>query len=177
MGYLNLTKTLKKLRIENELTQRELAQKAGVSQAHIAKIENGKVDPRLSTINKLLSVLEESGEKCKDIMTKDLVFTRPNEKIKEVVDKMKKYGISQIPVIEENKVKGNLTEKKIVSNLKKDLGSKQVKEVMGRAPPIIPAESSVKAIKPLLEDYQAVLVRKDKKIVGIISRSDLLKAI
>lgn len=177
MSYLNLTKTLKKLRIENELTQRELAQKAGVSQAHIAKIENGKVDPRLSTINKLLSVLEESGEKCKDIMTKDLVFTRPNEKIKEVVDKMKKYGISQIPVIEENKVKGNLTEKKIVSNLKKGLGSKQVKEVMGRAPPIIPAESSVKAIKPLLEDYQAVLVRKDKKVVGIISRSDLLKAI
>lgn len=48
---------IKKMRIEAGLTQNELARMIGVSQAHIAKIENEKVDPRLSTINKILQVL------------------------------------------------------------------------------------------------------------------------
>lgn len=177
VSYLNLIKTLKKLRTKNDLTQRELAQKAGVSQAHIAKIENGKVDPRLSTLKKLFSVLKRSGKKCEDIMTKDLISVSPDRKIKNVINKMKEYDISQIPVIKESKVIGNLTEKKIVSHFKKGLGSKQVKEIMGKGPPIVPAKSSIEAIKPLLEDYQAVLVRKNKEVTGIISRADLLRAI
>ncbi|MCK4313359.1 helix-turn-helix domain-containing protein, partial [Candidatus Bathyarchaeota archaeon] len=49
-----ITRTvLKKLRIKAGLTQKRLAELAGVSQAHIAKIEQGKVDPRLSTVNKV----------------------------------------------------------------------------------------------------------------------------
>ncbi|MEM2355857.1 MAG: helix-turn-helix domain-containing protein, partial [Candidatus Bathyarchaeia archaeon] len=41
--------TIKKLRLEAKLTQKKLAELVGVSQAHIAKIEQGRVDPRLST--------------------------------------------------------------------------------------------------------------------------------
>ncbi len=50
---------IKKLRIEAGLTQRQLAELARVSQAHVAKIEKGRVDPRLSTVNRILQVLTE----------------------------------------------------------------------------------------------------------------------
>ena len=40
-------------RKELGLTQREFAQKTGVAQSTIADIENGNVDPRLSTLVKL----------------------------------------------------------------------------------------------------------------------------
>jgi len=47
---------LRKLRLDAELTQQELADKAGITQAHVAAIEGGR-DVRLSTLKKLFKVL------------------------------------------------------------------------------------------------------------------------
>lgn len=51
---------LKKLREEMELTQRNLAKKAGVSMQTICNIEKGKYEPNLATIRKLCKVLKIS---------------------------------------------------------------------------------------------------------------------
>ena len=48
---------LRSLRKKANLTQKELAMKAGISQALIARIEAGDVDPRVSTLRKILIVL------------------------------------------------------------------------------------------------------------------------
>jgi len=40
-----------------------------------------------------------------------------------------------------------------------------------------PPNTLVDAIRPLLERHQGVLVKRSKELVGIISRSDLLKTI
>lgn len=58
---------LKRLREDAGMTQCQLAQLIGVTQAHIAKIENTKVDPRLSTVNRILQVLTEG--KGKNVKT------------------------------------------------------------------------------------------------------------
>lgn len=50
---------IRKIRKELGITQEELAKKAGVTQAYIAKLEAGKVDPRLSTLNRILQALLE----------------------------------------------------------------------------------------------------------------------
>ena len=61
---------IKKLRIKAGMSQSELAKKAGVSQAHIAKIETGKVDPRFSTVKRILECLqEEEKDHCTKYMT------------------------------------------------------------------------------------------------------------
>ena len=52
--------TLAKARAELGLTQKELANKVGVSQAYIAKLEGGEVNPTLERIGSLLAVLELS---------------------------------------------------------------------------------------------------------------------
>ena len=51
---------LKKRRNELGLTQSDLAKRAGVSQPLIARIESGDVDPRLSTVRKILEAFEEA---------------------------------------------------------------------------------------------------------------------
>ena len=49
--------TLAKARAELGLTQKELADKVGVSQAYVSKLEGGEANPTLERIGSLLAVL------------------------------------------------------------------------------------------------------------------------
>lgn len=169
---------LKKLREDAGLTQRQLAQLIGITQAHIAKIENNKVDPRLSTVNRILQILTEGeGKKCKDIMTKNVISTKPTDKILKVSRIMREKAVSQLPVIEKDKLIGTVTEESIIKNLSSTIAEATVEEIMEPPLPSVPEETSVSVVRPLLEDHLGVLVAKKGDIVGIITRSDLLKTV
>ena len=45
------------------LKQTELAKRAGISQSMVARIEAGNVDPRISTLNKIIVVLNSAAPK------------------------------------------------------------------------------------------------------------------
>jgi len=168
----------KKLRIDAGLTQRQLAQLVGISQAHIAKIENGKVDPRLSTVNKILQVLTEGeGRKCEDIMTRNLILAKPNDKILKISEVMMKKAISQLPVMQNGKIIGTVTEESIIKNLHINIADETAKKIMDPPLPCLSEDTSIGIIRPLLEDYPGVLVMRKGDVVGIITRSDLLKTV
>jgi len=170
--------TLKKLRAEAGLTQRQLAELVGISQAHIAKIERENVDPRLSTVNKILQVLTEGeGKKCKDIMTTEVFFAKPKDTILKISKLMMNHAISQLPVIENGKVIGTVTEESIIKNLSSNIADEKVEEIMETPLPSVPENTSISMIHPLLEDHSGVLVIRKGDVVGIITRSDLLKII
>jgi len=169
---------LRRLRIEAGLTQRELAELIGVSQAHIAKIEKENVDPRLSTVNKILQVLTEGeGKKCGEIMTRQVISARPTDKIMRISQLMMKHAISQLPVLEGGKIVGTITEESIVRNLSSGLAEEKVEKIMQAPLPSVPEDTNLSMIRPLLQDHPAVLVVRRGEIVGIIARSDLLKVI
>ncbi len=171
-------KLIKKLRKEARLTQKKLAELAGVSQAHIAKIEQGKVDPRLSTVNKIIEVLTEGRKrKCKDIMTKGVLFARPEDDVLKVSEIMVKNAISQMPVLNGKKVVGTITEESIIRNLGANVAKEKVKNVMDPPLPMVSEETPIEAVHSLLERYQGVLVAREGEILGILTRSDLLKTI
>lgn len=174
-----ITRTmLKRLRIEAGLTQKALAEQVGVSQAHIAKIEQRKVDPRLSTINKILQVLTEGEKKrCRDIMTKGVLLAKPSDSTLKVSEVMVRHAISQMPVIDKNKVVGTITEESIIRNLSSNIAAKKVKNIMDPPLATVSEDTSLNAILPLLERHQGVLVKRGKKLVGIITRSDMLKTL
>ncbi len=54
MSYFNAAR-LRRLRIAKRLSLTDVSNKTGVSRAQISLIENGKADPRISTIVRLLS--------------------------------------------------------------------------------------------------------------------------
>jgi predicted transcriptional regulator len=170
--------SLKKLRTEAGLTQKRLAELVGMSQAHIAKIERGKVDPRLSTINKILAVLAEGKKsRCGDIMTKDVLFAKPQNSILKVSEVMVRHGISQMPVLNGSRIIGTITEEDIIRNLSATIAEEKVQKIMDPPLPTASEETSVDAVRPLLERHQGILVTRGKEFVGIITRSDLLKTI
>ena len=48
---------LKRLRVLNAVTQAELAQKAGLTPAAVARIERNEAEPRMTTLRKLAEAL------------------------------------------------------------------------------------------------------------------------
>ncbi|MEM5871344.1 MAG: CBS domain-containing protein [Candidatus Aenigmatarchaeota archaeon] len=179
MTFLITGEYLKKLRLENGLSQTELAKLVDVSQAHIAKIENGKVDPRLSTINKILFVLtkrkieKKHTKKCKDIMSK-VVYIKPETPVKKIVELMKNFGFSQVPVIENGRQIGSITEETLLYNIGKNIYKLKAKDICDKPFPVVDVNESVEIAFPILNTSPAVLVSEKGKICGIITKSDLL---
>lgn len=170
--------TLKKMRIEAGLTQIELAKMVGVSQAHIAKIEGEKVDPRLSTVNKILQVLMGGGgKKCSEIMTREVITAKPDDKVRRVSELMVKHAISQLPIVDGDRVVGTITEETIIRNLSSTIADEKVERIMEPPLPSVPEYTKISTVRPLLQTYPGVLVTKKGEVVGIITRSDVLKVI
>ncbi len=168
-------KLIKKMREEAGLTQQKLADLVGISQAHVAKIENEKVNPRLSTINRIISVLKTNNKiKSKDFVTRDVIFAGPEDTIDYISKLMREKDISQIPVWEKERCVGCITEKTIVRNLNNISKSTKVKELMDESCPIISSNDDIDVVKTLLEYHEAVLVSDKGRIIGIVTKSDLL---
>lgn len=169
-------KTIKELRDEAGLSQAELARLAKVSQAHIAKIESGKVDPRLSTVNRILFVLSHSGRKktCRSVMNPNIVSIYPDEPATEAIHRMRKMGFSQLPVMDGEIQIGSIDESSIVHNLDRGIKRLQVRNIMNKPFPLVDARDPVEILPPLLDFHSAVLVAEKGRIKGIITKSDLL---
>ncbi len=167
---------IKELREKLGISQTELAERAGVTQAHIAKIESEKVDARLSTINKILMVLEsnQSEAKCKNLMARRMIFISPTDKVSKAIQAMRRHNIDQIPVIEKNKVVGSIRDTTVIRNLEKNISEKRVRDIMEEPFPIISSEDGTEVAKSLLDFHQAVLVTEKGKLAGIITKSNLL---
>ena len=168
---------IRMLRRRYGFSQHELAKRVGVSQAHIAKIESGKVDPRLSTVNKIIDVLENAGMKmkCRDIMTKRVIYARSNDSVMHVIEMMKRHGISQIPVIENGMQIGSITESTLFNSIDIDLSTATVEDIMDDPMPMLSENASIEEAKEMLKFAPGIVVVSGGKIAGIITKSDLLK--
>lgn len=168
------------------LTQKTLAKIAGVSQSFIAKIEAGKMDPSYSKAKAIFDILEkmEAGEThtAKEILHEGVVGVQKNDKVAKAIKLMMEHGFSQLPVFNDGKCVGCISEKTILSQITatKDLSSvsqKLVEEVMEEAPPQIDENAPIPLISSLLRFYPAILVTRRGEIIGIITKADLFKVI
>ncbi len=168
---------VKKIRKKLGLTQTELSNRAGVSQSLIAKIESGRIDPTFTKTKKIfaaLSDLEKKEEvKAEQLMTAKIISVAPNDSIKEAISKMKRSQISQLPVIDNHQLVGLVSESTILDAMLSSKGA-NVKEIMQESPPIVSKATSIQVVSSLLRHFPMVVVSEEGKLVGLITKSDLL---
>jgi|TARA_B100001971_G_C18191172_1_gene538679 predicted transcriptional regulator len=171
---------IKTIRKQLNLTQAELAKAANVSQSLIAKIEANRLDPTFTNAKKIFQTLESfQGKKelkAEEIMNKSIISVTSVTTIKEAINLLKKHAISQVPVIDTGHVVGFISETIILNALLEQKGT-TVLDIMQDTPPIITKKSSIDVVSDLLKFYQMVIVGDKGKVLGVITRSDVLKKI
>ncbi|HEX8999606.1 MAG TPA: pyridoxal-phosphate dependent enzyme [Blastocatellia bacterium] len=105
-----------------------------------------------------------------------LVFVEPDTKVGEVLNLMSNHGLSQLPVLEDGKSVGSVRESRIMSQLldNRDLLEAPVTSIMDASFPVVGETVEVLRAKQYLKDSPAVLVEEYGRIVGIITRHDVL---
>lgn len=183
--HLPLAAELRAMRKRLGLTQAQVAQAAGVSQPLIARIENGTVDPRFSTLQAVIEVLnkaEHKGALLSEVMTSPVTSLKASDTVSVAIRVMREQGISQLPVVQKGVPVGSLSDRSIVHALSEattaeDLAKTHVQKIMGPPLPMASPDMSVDQAYRLLEDQPAVLVLERGKIVGIVSKADLLSLV
>ncbi len=172
-------------RKELGLTQTKLAAMAGVSQAYISRLEKGRLDPRLSTVRRILGVLEGvrgATTLIRDVMSKPVIAADPGDAVSETVRRMTEYGYSQMPVLNNGVPVGSISERTILRKIAVtrnpiELGMRRLFKIMEPAPPSLPPEADVSQALSLLEAYPMVLVMEKGVVTGIVTRADVLRMI
>src|SRR5687767_8225706 len=107
---------------------------------------------------------------------KSLVSVAPSDTVTVALQQMDELGLSQIPVIEEGRCVGSLRENRVLAKVVRDreLLNAPVREVMETGFPTVDVDASSSEVTRRLQSSPAVLVEEYGRIVGIITRHDVL---
>ncbi len=170
---------LRAVRKTLNLTQHQLAKEAGVSQSLIAKIEAGRIDPTYSRVQRIEDAIQrlrrESERTAKDVMSRNVIVARPDERADLTVRRMREKNISQLPVVDGNAVIGLVSETSILDAAqRRPLNGLSAKDIMSTAPPQVADDAPLSAVRALLAYFPCAIVMRDGRMSGIITKSDLL---
>ncbi len=170
---------IKKRRIMLDITQKELSKLCGVSQSMIAKIETGRAEASYTIAKKLFETLDslahKSEPKAVDFMKNKIVSCSIDDNIHNVVRKMSKGGISQLPVLKNGELVGIISEGVLLENMDKLSAVTDIGEIIREAPPVVGENTSRNTISSLLKEFPFVMVRGKKGFSGLVTKSDVLE--
>jgi cystathionine beta-synthase len=127
-------------------------------------------------------------ETIQDVLTRkgaklpEFVHMHPNETVRDAIDTLREYGVSQMPVVKEEppvmaaEVMGSVVERDLLDALFDGRArlADSLESHMSAPLPLIGAGEPVEAAVAALHDADAAVVLDDGKPVGIITRQDLL---
>ncbi|MFC4988770.1 MULTISPECIES: CBS domain-containing protein [Saliphagus] len=166
---------LRQRRTDLDLTQSELAERADVSQPLIARIEGGDVDPRLSTLRRIVTALEEAESDVihvGDLMHEEVVSVSPDETVGDAATLMEEEAYSQLAVIQDGVPVGSISQGDLVG-LDSAARDEPVSEHMSESFPTVSRDATIDEISNLLDHYKAVMITEGGGTVGIVTEADL----
>jgi cystathionine beta-synthase len=112
----------------------------------------------------------------------DLVHTHPQETLRDAIEILHEYGVSQMPVVGAEppvmagEVRGSVTERELLSAVFEGRAAltDSISQHMSPPFPLIGAGETVSAATKALHDVDALMVVDDGKPVGVLTRHDLL---
>lgn len=116
----------------------------------------------------------------KDHIEKPLVIVRTEELVSHAIERMRKYKISQIPVIDITGFVGSVDESNLFQSYvsDKNVADKPIREVMGKPYPIVKLGTSIEEVSKLFsKENQAVLVDLGNGKHHIITKYDIIGSI
>ncbi len=109
-----------------------------------------------------------------------LVSVAPSASVRQALNLMSTYGISQVPVIAGDDCVGSVTEGPVIARALEDakLLERAVSDVMQPPFPVVDAALPMERLSTLLShETQAALVRKDGRLAGLVTRYDVLRQV
>jgi len=133
-------------------------------------IKNGHFGNFLSAINESVS----------EIMINEVISVEETGNLKDAVNKMVSSGIGGIPIVDsENRVKGIITERDIVSLISKVdiVNGMQAKDIMSKDVVAITPENTIMDLTTTMVDkgFRRVPIIEDGILVGIVTATDVLR--
>jgi CBS domain-containing protein/ribosome-associated translation inhibitor RaiA len=115
--------------------------------------------------------------KAKDVMSKKLIVASPEDTLSDVLGKMRKHDIHEIPVIEKRRLVGIVSYNTLIKRRSLPLSTKAERIMI--ASPKIKETDSVPVVAEMMMSTgsRAIPVASKRKLLGIISRADLIKSI
>lgn len=177
VDYDTLTGKLRDKRRRLGTTQQEVAARAGVSKAHLSRVENGNTKATYQFVYDVwtaLGELEEPEETAADLCHESIAWVTTEDTRRDATVLMHRHGYSQVPVREpdEERAVGSVTLHGLVNETNDTPVSNLVEP---RFPEVGPATGR-SAVKRLLANESAVLVRCDDGdgYRGIVTLADVV---
>ena len=132
--------------------------------------ERGYLDEQIVTAEDLI----------KDHIEKPLVVVRTEELVSHALDRIRKYKISQIPVVDKDGFVGSLEDANLLQVFLNDsnVADTPIKAIMGRPYPVVSRKAKVEEVSRLItKDNNAVLVDLGNGKYHIITKYDIINSI
>jgi len=144
-----------------------------------AKSDEADLDKLYNQIKSLLKENIKPALKVKDIMSSPVKTVSEDTTIDEVYDIMLKFGHSGMPVITGNKITGIISRRDVDKAKAHGYGNAPVKAYMSKKVITVDLEESVKEVRELFAEHGIgrLPVLKDNEMVGIVTRTDIIRAL
>ncbi len=105
-----------------------------------------------------------------------IVSVSPTQTVEEALNLMSSYELSELPVVEADKVVGAVRENKLMGKVieSRDAMAVSISEIMEEPMPVLDANENIQSGIAKLKEHPAVVVREFGRLIGVLSRHDVL---
>ncbi|HXY47729.1 MAG TPA: CBS domain-containing protein [Thermoplasmata archaeon] len=175
---------VRRRRLALGVSLRDLAHAVGRSDATLSRIERGQIKPSYELVQRILAYLEtQEGLRTPkltlgDLRSRTLISIGSSAYLTEAARRMEAGGFSQLPVVDDGRVVGSLSESALLRALGEPTARRaRVRDVLETAYPVVDESFPAELLPPILGRYAAVLVTHRGDLTGIVTKADLIRGL